>query len=212
MLYLIGDIDNESIIIVIVNFEQQDSFKINYQLLIINYQLTMLSLLTIFSSIIISVSGLLSFCTIHVTPSTPLLASILHFSGNPPANLGVNEGNLSKCPDSPNCVVSQASDDEEHFIEPLDYGKLDREEAYQAFVKILSVVPDTEIVEQTDNYIHTESSSKLMGFVDDAEFYFPEDSSVVQWRSSARMGESDLGVNRRRLEQIRLAFEDYVNN
>ncbi|MEB3160772.1 MAG: DUF1499 domain-containing protein, partial [Synechocystis sp.] len=29
-----------------------------------------------------------------------------------------------------------------------------------------------------------------------------------EWRSASRLGESDLGVNRRRLEQIRLAFAD----
>jgi uncharacterized protein (DUF1499 family) len=72
-------------------------------------------------------------------------------------------------------------------------------------------VPDTKIVEQKDNYIRTESRSKIMGFVDDAEFYFPEDDNIIQWRSASRLGESDLGVNRRRLEQIRLAFEDFVN-
>ena len=47
-----------------------------------------------------------------------------------------------------------------------------------------------------------------MGFVDDTEFYFPVDEKVVQVRAAARMGESDLGVNRRRIEQIRLAFND----
>ena len=47
-----------------------------------------------------------------------------------------------------------------------------------------------------------------MGFVDDSEFYFSKDKNVIQMRSAARLGESDLGVNRRRLEQIRLAFQD----
>jgi uncharacterized protein (DUF1499 family) len=47
-----------------------------------------------------------------------------------------------------------------------------------------------------------------MGFVDDLEFYFPREESVIHLRSAARLGESDLGVNRRRLEQIRLALKD----
>lgn len=167
-------------------------------------------LVAIFSSLIISLSGLLPFALAHLTPPTPVLASIFHFSGNPPTSLGVTDGKLSKCPESPNCVVSQ-TDDEEHFIEPLSY-QSDRNSAYNNFVKVLSVVPDTEIVEQTDNYIRTQSTSKLMGFVDDAEFYFPADKKVVEWRSASRLGESDLGVNRRRLEQIRLAFNDLTSN
>ena len=47
-----------------------------------------------------------------------------------------------------------------------------------------------------------------MGFVDDSEFYFPQDEKTIQLRAAARLGESDLGVNRRRMEQIRLAFID----
>lgn len=167
-------------------------------------------LIAIVSSLIISFSGLLSFSIANMPPSTPALASIFHFAGNPPANLGVSDGKLSQCPDSPNCVVSQ-TDDEEHFIEPLTY-QSDRNSAYDNVVKILSVVPDTEIVEQTDNYIRTQSTSKIMGFVDDAEFYFPAEEKVVQWRSASRLGESDLGVNRRRLEQIRFAFNDFTGN
>ena len=66
-------------------------------------------------------------------------------------------------------------------------------------------------MEQTDDYIRTQSTSKIMGFVDDAEFYFPTDIKVIHWRSASRLGESDLGVNRRRLEQIRLAFNDFTS-
>ena len=75
-------------------------------------------LIAIFSSLIISFSSLLSFSFVDIPPSTTVLASVFHFSGNPPTNLGVSNGKLRKCPDSPNCVVSQ-TDDESHFIEPL---------------------------------------------------------------------------------------------
>jgi uncharacterized protein (DUF1499 family) len=78
-------------------------------------------------------------------------------------------------------------------------------------LKVLSVVPRTKVIENTDNYIHTESTSRIFKFVDDAEFYFPEDQNIIQVRSAARVGESDLGVNRRRIEQIRLAMEDLGN-
>ncbi len=170
----------------------------------------MFSLFAFFSSIFISFSGLLAFSSSTIIPSNPLFASVFHFSGNIPTSLGISEDQLAPCPDSPNCVVSQTND-ETHFIEPLSY-QSDRQKAYNDFVKILSVVPETEIVEQTENYIRTKSTSKIMGFVDDAEFYFPVDKKIIHWRSASRLGESDLGVNRRRLEQIRFAFNDFSND
>lgn len=138
------------------------------------------------------------------------------FSGAVPNNLGVTEQRLAPCPASPNCVASQdPADDQEHYIAPLTYGgdlaesrSGERQIAKMQIVKILGVVPRTVIVEQTDNYIHAESTSRLMGFVDDLEFYFPPDQNLIEWRSASRLGESDLGVNRRRLEQIRFAFAD----
>lgn len=134
----------------------------------------------------------------------PLVKNI--FSGNTPDNIGVNDGHLVSCPDSPNCVVSQDGD-ATHSIEPIAYDS-DRDIAKETLLKVLSVVPRTQIIEQTDNYIYAQSESKLMGFIDDLEFYFPEDEPVIQLRSASRLGESDLGVNRRRMEQIRFAFDD----
>lgn len=134
------------------------------------------------------------------------LSSILLFSATALAATGIENGHLSNCPSSPNCVVSQ-NGDEEHQIQPITY-QGDRASAKEALLKVLSVVPRTKVVEQTDNYIHTESTSRIFKFVDDAEFYFPEAEKVIHLRSAARVGESDLGVNRRRLEQIRLAMQD----
>ncbi|MEM7593876.1 MAG: DUF1499 domain-containing protein [Cyanobacteria bacterium P01_A01_bin.83] len=122
------------------------------------------------------------------------------------AAIGLNNGQLSSCPSSPNCVVSQ-NGDEEHTIEPIAY-QSDRAMAKETLLKVLSVVPRTEVIDQTDDYIHTESTSRIFKFVDDAEFYFPEDQNVIHVRSASRVGESDLGVNRRRIEQIRLAMKD----
>lgn len=127
------------------------------------------------------------------------------FAGDTP-ELGVQEGHLSACPSSPNCVVSQGGD-ESHKIAPIAYTG-DRDTTRDLLIKVLGVVPRTEIVAQTDDYIRAKSTSRLMGFVDDTEFYLPVDESVIHLRAAARLGESDLGVNRRRLEQIRLALQD----
>ncbi|BAZ09735.1 hypothetical protein NIES4071_15450 [Calothrix sp. NIES-4071] len=122
------------------------------------------------------------------------------------ADIGVNEGYLKNCPASNNCVVSQNAD-LKHAIDPLPY-HTDRDTARKILLKVLTVVPRTEVVEQTDNYIHALSKSRIFHFVDDVEFYFPENENVIHIRSASRVGESDLGVNRRRMEQIRLALRD----
>ncbi len=97
--------------------------------------------------------------------------------------------------------------DPKHAINPIAY-HIDRDAARKTLLKVLTVVPRTEVIEQTDNYIHALSKSRIFKFIDDVEFYFPRNESVIHVRSAARMGESDLGVNRRRLEQIRLALRD----
>ncbi len=122
------------------------------------------------------------------------------------ANLGVNNSHLAACPASPNCVVSQDGD-AKHAIDPITY-HVDREQAKETLLKVLTVVPRTEVIEKTDSYIHALSKSRIFKFVDDVEFYFPDDEKVIHMRSASRVGESDLGVNRRRMEQIRLAMED----
>jgi uncharacterized protein (DUF1499 family) len=122
------------------------------------------------------------------------------------ANLGVESDHLSPCPTSPNCVVSQ-NGDTQHAIQPILY-HIVRDKARETLLKVLTVVPRTEVLEQTDNYIHAISKSRIFKFVDDVEFYFPTNESVIHIRSSSRVGDSDFGVNRTRLEQIRLALRD----
>ncbi len=127
------------------------------------------------------------------------------FAGTRP---GLAQGSLAPCPPTPNCVVSTAVDDPVHFIAPIAYTG-DRPRAQADLLKILSVVPRTTVWHQEEGRIQAEARSRLLGFVDDLEFRLPADRPVIEMRSAARLGESDLGVNRRRLEQIRRAFADY---
>ncbi|MEM8613940.1 MAG: DUF1499 domain-containing protein [Cyanobacteria bacterium P01_H01_bin.105] len=127
------------------------------------------------------------------------------FTGTPPADIGVHEAHLIDCPASPNCVSSSASDDE-HYIAPIEY-TTESDAVRDKLIAVLENQPRTEVTEQTDDYIRVTFTSRLMGFVDDAEFYFMPDGKTIAMRSAARLGESDLGVNRRRLEQFRLALQ-----
>ena len=72
---------------------------------------------------------------------------------------------------------------------------------------ILANTENAEIITAEANYIYAEFTSDLMGFVDDVEFYLDEKDSLIQVRSASRLGESDLGANRKRIEAIRARFQ-----
>ncbi len=133
-------------------------------------------------------------------------ASLFSFSGSRPTILGVKDGKLAACPGSPNCVNSQApASDAEHYIAPLSYSGTPAE-AIARLKSIITALPRTKIIDESDHYLYAEFTSVLMGFVDDVEFYVDEAAGVVQVRSASRLGQSDLGVNRKRIEEIRAKF------
>ncbi len=121
---------------------------------------------------------------------------MFNFAGKKPNNLGVKDGKLAPCPGTPNCVNSQ-SDNPQSKIEPLPLV------AITDLRKIIEGMEGTKIIEQTDNYLYAEFKTKLMGFVDDVEFYLEPNENVIHVRSASRLGKSDLGVNRKRIELIR---------
>jgi uncharacterized protein (DUF1499 family) len=133
-----------------------------------------------------------------------MLASIFSFSGKRPDNLGVKDGKLASCPSSPNCVSSQ-SQDKEHSIKPLTYSS-SPDAAFDRLKDMIQNTDNAKIVEQGDRYLYAEFTSKIMGFVDDVEFYLDENDGVIHARSASRLGQSDLGVNRKRIESIRSQF------
>jgi uncharacterized protein (DUF1499 family) len=119
-------------------------------------------------------------------------------------DIGLNEGRLAPCPDRPNCVVSQGGD-KRHHIDPIAYDG-EKPAAVETIQQVVQEMAGTRIVTQTDDYLHVEFKSKMMGFVDDVEFFFP-DSAVIHMRSASRVGYSDFGANRKRLEKIRQRFQ-----
>lgn len=145
-----------------------------------------------------------AFAKTLISPSPILAASLFHFSGTPPKNIGVKNGKLTSCPSSPNCVSSQDSD-KEHQIAPLAYTG-NSKEAFDRLKSIVKSLDKVTIVEEKSDYLYAEFTSKLMGFVDDVEFYLDDSNQVIQVRSASRLGQSDLGVNRQRIETIRSQF------
>lgn len=122
--------------------------------------------------------------------------TMFNFSGKRPTNLGVKDGKLAPCPGSPNCVNSQ-SDNPQSKIEPLPLVSMAQLKA------AIASMERTTIIEEKSDYLYAEFKSKLMGYVDDVEFYLDSQAGVIHVRSASRLGKSDLGVNRQRIETIR---------
>ena len=125
-----------------------------------------------------------------------LLPFLSACAGEPPQDIGVRDGRLIACPESPNCVSSYESS-EEHAIAALD-GNLNQ------IQQILVAMDGANIVEQSNNYLYAEFTSSLMGYVDDVEFLYDAASNTTQVRSASRVGYSDMGANRSRVEAIRV--------
>lgn len=133
-----------------------------------------------------------------------LFGSLL--AGTPPTDLGVRDGRLAPCPETPNCVSSQAADDG-HRIAPIAF----RGSASDAIAKLAGVVAAQDgatIVKRSGTYLYATFATPIMGFVDDVEFVVDPARGAIDVRSASRLGHSDLGVNRKRVEGLRAAFAE----
>jgi uncharacterized protein (DUF1499 family) len=136
----------------------------------------------------------------HILRNTLLmigLLTLLGCAGDRPSTLGAQDGTLAACPDSPNCV-SSFDERESHGIAPIA-GSLAQVRAAVESMK------GAQIISADDNYLYAEFTSSLMGYVDDVEFLAAPSEGVSHVRSASRLGYSDMGVNRKRIEEIRVA-------
>ena len=131
------------------------------------------------------------------------------FAGKP-KELGAKDGRLANCPDSPNCVCSQETKSS-HQVAGLAY-EGEGTAAFSRLANLLKSWPRTKIVTQADNYMHVEFTTQILRFVDDVEFLLAEDEKIIHVRSASRVGHSDLGTNRKRVEAIRAAFAGGLPN
>jgi uncharacterized protein (DUF1499 family) len=137
-----------------------------------------------------------------------LTLALLSALARRPTGLGVHDGRLAECPNTPNCVCSQAND-EPHRTEPLHF-QGSPEAAMVRLRGVLGAWPRTRVVSDTEDYIHVECTSLIFRFVDDVEFLLDRASGVIHCRSASRVGHSDLGANRRRIEALREAFTQNI--
>jgi uncharacterized protein (DUF1499 family) len=133
--------------------------------------------------------------------------------GTPPTDLGVHEGRLKPPSKTPNSVTSQASLYPDHpqrsyaDIAPLP-GNGDPEATLDRIASIVEAMDGARIVRKEPGYLYAQFTSRLMKYVDDAEFWLDPAAGVIQVRSASRLGSSDLGVNRKRIEFIRQKLQN----
>jgi len=156
--------------------------------------------------------GMTAFRTVFVILAAGLI--LAGCAGTPvPPEVGLrSDGSIPVAaapPDSPNCVTSYVDPavDEVHGAIPLDRGSLGPDEARAEIRRILVSLDRIEILADVPGYLHAVQYSALWKFPDDVEFWFPADEPVVHFRSAARLGHSDMGVNRKRMEAVRAAFQ-----
>ena len=130
------------------------------------------------------------------------LLGLFGCAGEQPNNLGAQDGLLVPCPHSPNCVSSQATD-ERHRIAPLTFAD-EPQAAWARLRTVLTGRADAALIEEQPGYLRLELRTTL--FVDDAEFLLDPVNRVIHVRSASRLGYSDLGKNRSRMEEIRRQF------
>lgn len=131
------------------------------------------------------------------------------FSGRVPSNLGVREGKLKPPSRTPNSVSSQADlwpdapQKDYARIAPIALVGGDGKATIARIARVVEGLPGAKIVERRDDYLYAQFTTAVMRFVDDVEFWFDPAAGAVQVRSASRVGRSDLGVNRTRIENIR---------
>jgi uncharacterized protein (DUF1499 family) len=134
------------------------------------------------------------FLALGATVPEAAQASLLHLEGPPPADLGLHQEHLSPCPAPAHCARE-------------DWSVADPAAALERLLPAVLALEGVEIVETGSGYIHATATSRLFGFVDDLELHAAPANGVIEARSLSRIGDSDLGVNGRRLATLRRALD-----
>lgn len=129
---------------------------------------------------------------------------IKYFLGSTPDDFDPVTGNhpFQPCPDLPNCAI--------HSVKyPVNDQKL-----FEATKSVLaSLSPFETDFNSQSTQINAVFRIPVFGFKDDVNIVIQStgmDESVLHIKSSSRVGESDLGVNRRRIKKIISAINQQV--
>jgi uncharacterized protein (DUF1499 family) len=118
-------------------------------------------------------------------------------------NSSLINDNLVPCPGGFTCVNSDSMPTDSHFIIPIADEDGTR---WSKLVQTVEKFEGADLVLSTDNYVYFTFTTKHLGFVDDVEFHNRPVEKLIAVRSSSRVGKFDFGINRRRVEEIRVAL------
>jgi uncharacterized protein (DUF1499 family) len=110
------------------------------------------------------------------------------------------------CSWTPNCVSSNGKAGESKFIAPMK-AQAGEKEPMKRLKGLVSAMPGAKLVVEQPYLLKYEFTSNTMKFVDDVQFSYIPLMNTVEMRSASRVGISDFGVNRERMDKIRRAFE-----
>ncbi|MDX8392055.1 MAG: DUF1499 domain-containing protein [Mariprofundaceae bacterium] len=119
-------------------------------------------------------------------------------SKNPPA-LGLTDNHLRACPESPNCVSSEAKkEDAIHYIQPFP---VQGDKAWKRLVAAIESLGG-KVLKNDGQYLYATFTSSLFRYVDDVEMRL-DGAAIIHVRSASRVGRSDFSANRKRIETLR---------
>lgn len=107
---------------------------------------------------------------------------------------------LASCNGSMNCVSSTATT-KNNKVEPFKVST-PVTDTIDVYAELITAMTGTAIVDRRSNYLHATFKTRLMGYTDDLELLLDE-NNALQVRSASRLGKSDLGANRKRVEHLR---------
>ena len=122
-------------------------------------------------------------------------------SGSPAERHNSESSGFLDCPDTPNCLSSLAKNPK-YRVEPFRLKK-DPKTSWDIVKKTVELLPRTKVVSADNSDIHAECRSLIFRFVDDLTLHLTPSNGIIHLRSASRIGYSDLGVNRRRVETLR---------
>lgn len=112
-------------------------------------------------------------------------------------DFGLTDGKLAPCKASPNCICSDHTEGK-HYLPPVEIS----ESMWKTLIGYIEGMKGCTVADRKGNYIRLECASSLFGFVDDLELFYDDQKDILRFRSAARLGYSDFGVNRKRMETI----------
>jgi uncharacterized protein (DUF1499 family) len=122
----------------------------------------------------------------------------------------MSDTQLKPCPESPNCVSTQTQQKSKQ-MDPIPF-KLSLKEVIKVIKSVVESLPNTHLEKESIHYLHYTFKSKIFRFTDDVEFLIDAEKKLIHFRSASRTGYSDMGVNKKRMTEIKKAIKHGMEN